>query len=113
MRGLKYDKKLSCCRDSSRYDKVTDSGRQAKSNLNCEYDLCEYYFTNEVVTIRYPTTLCQLASTLIFTKTDLVNNSSPIIMADLYMYLCRVVVVVVVVYLYSASRSASNALIVP
>ena len=42
-------KKLSYCWDSSRYDKITDSGRSANTNRNHQYDLCKFYFTNRAV----------------------------------------------------------------
>ena len=42
-------KKLSYCWDSSRYDKISDSGRLANSNRNHVYDLCKFYVTNTIV----------------------------------------------------------------
>jgi len=35
----KINKKLSCCRDSARYDEISDSGRSANHNCNPKYDL--------------------------------------------------------------------------
>jgi len=39
------NEKLSCCRDSSRYDKMSDSGDRS-ANPNPKYDLCKIYSTS-------------------------------------------------------------------
>jgi len=45
-----HNKKLSYCWDSSRYDKISHSGRSANPNRNT--DLCKLYFANRVVNTR-------------------------------------------------------------
>ena len=73
------NKKLSCCRDSSRYDKsVIDSVRRsANRKRNIEYDSCKFYFTDRVVNtwksvpgyIVSANTLC-----VRYTNTDVTDN---------------------------------------
>ena len=46
---LQKNKKLSCCRYSSRYDAISDSGRSANANRNPGYDLYIFYFTGDTV----------------------------------------------------------------
>jgi len=62
---LKVEKKLNYCWDSSRYDKISDSGRSANQNRNSEYDLRKFYSLADLsIGLRglYPVILRQLTS---------------------------------------------------
>ena len=45
---VRTQKNRSYCPDSSRYEKISDSGTSLDSNCNLEYGLCKFYFTNRV-----------------------------------------------------------------
>jgi len=42
---VRFISHTSCCWDSSRYDKINDSGRSANTNRNRKCELCQLYYT--------------------------------------------------------------------
>ena len=68
-----WNKKLSHCWDSSRYDKTSDGDRSAYPNHYPECGLCKYYFTNRVVKFCSLTSYVVSANMLNYFK-SLINN---------------------------------------